>query len=234
MSSSMNRACIWLGPVGTCIMLIGLTMAGLAVAPSPDAPVAFYTDNRQAMQIGLMIAMFGGALYLPWMAMLARSFRLAEGDRSGMAYFQLAFGVIFTILVEFPYLILEVAIYRPTAPAAVVQGFVDTAWVMAAGFGYTHVVAVVLTGVYMVRERRALRVFPGWLGWLSIACGLLSVPSFFAGSVGSGVLAWNGIISFGLPSVAFFPWYVAWTYALLRLQRQEVASADPPTVVGVS
>jgi hypothetical protein len=222
----MNRICIWLGPIGTVTMFVGLAIAGLAVAPSPDAPVSFYTDNRDAMQAGLMIAMFGGAMYLPWMAMLARSFRIAEGDRSGMTYLQLAFGVIFTILVEFPYLLLEVAIYRPGAPAAVVQGFVDTAWVMAAGFGYTHVVAVLVTGVYLVREQRALAVFPGWLGWLNIACALLSLPSFFAGTVSSGVMAWDGIVAFGFPSLAFFPWFFAWTYLLLLLERRTWATAE--------
>jgi hypothetical protein len=220
----MNRIWIWLGPIGTVIMFVGLAIAGIQVAPSPDAPVTFYTDNREPMQAGLMIAMFGGALYLPWMAMLARSFKLAEGDRSGIAYLQLAFGVIFTILVEFPYLLLEVAIYRPGTPAAVVQGFVDTAWVMAAGFGYTHVIAVLLTGIYMVREQHALAVFPGWLGRLNIACALLSLPSFFAGTVNSGVMAWDGIVAFGLPSVAFFPWYFAWTYVLLRIERLPVES----------
>lgn len=230
MGMSMNRVCIWLGPIGTVVMFVGLVIAGLQVAPSPDAPVTFYTDNRQAMQAGLMIAMFGGALYLPWMAMLARSFKLAEGDRSGLAYLQLAFGVIFTVLVEFPYLLLQVAIYRPGTPAAVVQAFVDTAWVMAAGFGYTHVVAVLLTGIYMVREHRMLAIFPRWLGWLNIVCGVMSMPSFFAGTVTSGVMAWDGVVAFGFPSVAFFPWLIAWTYVLLRLEspasvRPEATSA---------
>ncbi|MEW5810428.1 MAG: hypothetical protein AB1925_13335 [Actinomycetota bacterium] len=181
--------------------------------------MSFYTDNRDAMQTGLMIAMVGGALYLPWMAMLARSFILAEGHRSGFALLQLAFGTIFTVLVEFPYLLLEVALYRPGTPAAVMQGFVDTAWVMAAGFGYTHVTAVLLTGLYLVREHRSLHVFPRWLGWLNIACALMSVPSVFAGTVSSGVLAWDGVIAFGLPSIAFFPWLAAWTYVLLCLER---------------
>ncbi len=230
MNLSMNRICIWLGPIGTVIMFVGLAIAGLQVAPSPDAPVTFYTDNREAMQAGLMVAMFGGALYLPWMAMLARSFKLAEGDRSGMAYLQLAFGVIFTILVEFPYLLLEVALYRAGTPAAVVQAFVDTAWVMAAGFGYTHVIVVLVTGIYMVREQRALAVFPGWLSWLNIACALLSVPSIFAGTVTSGVMAWDGVVAFGFPSVAFFPWYFAWTYVLLRLERRMSAGVVPSSV----
>lgn len=230
MSAPMNRICIWLGPIGTAIVFVGLAIAGLQVAPSPEAPVTFYTDNREAMQAGLMIAMFGGALYLPWMAMLARSFKLAEGDRSGFAYLQLAFGVIFTILVEFPFLVLEVAIYRPGVSADVVQAFVDTAWVTAAGFGYTHVVAVLLTGIYMVREHRELAAFPRWLGWLNIVCALLSTPSFFAGTVNSGVMAWDGIVAFGFPSVAFFPWLFAWTYVLLRLERPAVASTDPSPV----
>ncbi|WP_197517991.1 hypothetical protein [Mycobacterium sp. E796] len=229
MNTSMNRVCIWLGPIGTAIMLAGLVIAGLAVPPPPDAPVTFYTDHRQAMQTGLMIAMVGGALYLPWMAMLARSFKLAEGDRSGFAYLQLAFGVIFTVLVEFPYLLLQVAIYRPGTPAAVVQGFVDTAWVMAAGFGYTHFIALLVTGIYIVREHHALEVFPSWLGWLNIVCALLCMPSFFAGAVRSGVLAWNGFVAFGFPSVSFFPWYVAWTYVLLRQDRRVSVAASAVT-----
>lgn len=222
---STNRLFIWLGPVGMVVMYLGLAIAGLTAAPAPDTAITWYTDNREALQAGLIIAMVGGALYLPWMAMLARAFTLADRDRSGLAYLQLAFGVIFVILVEFPYLLLEVAVYRPETPPAVVQTIVDAAWVMAVGFGYTHVVAVLLIGVVLVRDHRALKVFPIWFGWFNIGCAVMSVPSFAAGVVPSGTLAWNGAVAFGLPSMAFFPWFVTWTYVLLRLERRATPAA---------
>jgi hypothetical protein len=220
----VNRLYIWLGPAGTVVMFIGLAVAGLAAPPAPDAALVLYAEHREAMQVGLVIAMIGGALYLPWLAMMARACSRADRDRTGLAQLQMAFGVIFVILVEFPYLLLEVAIYRPENPAPVVQALADTAWVMAMGFGYTHVVAVLLIGVVMVRERRALDVFPRWFGWLNIVCALASVPSFFAGVVPSGVMAWNGLVAFGSPSVAFFPWLIAWTVVLLRLERQPASA----------
>lgn len=216
----MNRLFIWLGPVGMVVMYIGLAVAGLTTAPAPDTAITWYTDNRESLQAGLVIAMIGGALYLPWMAMLARLFALHDRNRSGVAYLQLAFGVIFVILVEFPYLLLELAVYRPETPPAVVQAIVDAAWVMAVGFGYTHVVAVLLIGAVLVCDHRRLTVFPRWFGWFNIGCAVASVPSFAAGVVPSGLLASNGAVAFGLPSVAFFPWFVAWTYVLLRAERE--------------
>jgi hypothetical protein len=220
----MNRICIWLGPVGTAIMFVGLTMAGMAVAPSPDAPVEFYTDNRQAIQAGMVIAMFGGALYGPWLAMLARAFKLADRGRSGFAYFQVVFGVFLMIATLVPFYLLEVAVFRPGASPDVVQAFVDAAWIMVLGFVYVHVTGVLLTGVYILCECRGSDMLPRWLGWLNIGVALLSVPGLFTGTAMSGVLTWNGIVAFGLPSIAFFPWLIAWTYVLLRVERLSVES----------
>jgi hypothetical protein len=216
----MNRLCIWLGWIGMMILFIGLGIADMVPPPPPDAPVTLYTDNRHAIQVGLVIAMFGGALYGPWLVMLARAFKLAERESSAFAYFQLAFGVIFVVLVEVPLYMLQVAVYRPGASPNVVQGFVDASWVMTSGFVYTFVVAVLLSGIFMVREQRALGLFPRWLGWLNIVVALACLPGLFAGTVTSGALAWDGIVASGVPSVAFFPWFVAWTWFLLRLERQ--------------
>lgn len=220
----MNRICIWLGPIGTAIMYVGLLIAGLTVAPPPDAPVEFYTDNRSAIQAGMVVAMFGGALYGPWLAMLARAFTLGDKGRSGFAYFQVVFGVFLMIATLVPFYLLEVAVFRPGASPDVVQAFVDAAWIMVLGFVYVHVTGVLLTGVYILREYRGSDMFPRWLGWLNIVVALLSVPGLFTGTATSGVLTWNGVVAFGLPSVAFFPWLVAWTYALLRIERLRVES----------
>ncbi len=220
----MNRLCIWLGPIGTAIVYVGLLIAGLAVAPSPNAPVAFYTDNRHAIQVGMVVAMFGGALYGPWLAMLARAFKLVDRGRSGFANYQIVFGVFLMIATLVPFYLLEVAVFRPGASAEVVQAFVDAAWIMVLGFVYVHVSAVLLTGVFILLECRASQMFPRWLGWLNVVVALLSVPGLFTGTATTGVLTWNGVVAFGLPSVAFFPWLVAWTYALLRIERLSVAS----------
>ncbi|WP_156767344.1 hypothetical protein [Mycobacterium sp. E796] len=166
--------------------------------------------------------MFGGALHGPWLAMLARAAKLADQGRSGFANFQIVFGVFLMIATLVPFYLLEVAVFRPGAPHEVVQAFVDAAWIMALGFVYVHASAVLLTGVYIVRECRASEILPRWLGWLNVVVALLSAPGLFAGTATSGVLTWNGIVAFGIPSVAFFPWLLGWTYVLLRIERLAV------------
>ncbi|OJZ76042.1 hypothetical protein BRW65_00900 [Mycobacterium paraffinicum] len=227
----MNRICIWSGPLGTAIVYVGLLIAGLAVAPSPNAPVEFYTDNRHAIQVGMVIAMFGGALYGPWLAMLARAFKMADQGRSGIANFQIVFGVFLMFATLVPFYLLEVAVFRPGAPRGIVQAFVDAAWIMVLGFVYVHVSGVLLTGVYILRERRAAPMFPRWLGWLNVVVALLSLPGLFAGTATTGVLTWNGVVAFGLPSVAFFPWLAAWTYVLLRIERLAPESGRWPSAL---
>ena len=216
----MNRFCIWSGVIGTAIMFVGLSIAGLAVAPSPDAPVEFYTDNRHAIQVGMVIALFGGALYGPWLAMMARAVKLADQGRSGFAYFQIVFGVFLMIATMVPFYLLQVAVFRTSASPLVVQAFVDAAWIMVLGFVYVHVTGLLLTGIFILRERHASELLPRWLGWLNVVVALLSLPGLFAGTASTGALTWDGIVAFGLPTIAFFPWLVAWTYALLRLERR--------------
>jgi uncharacterized membrane protein YhdT len=186
--------------------------------------VEFYTENRHAIQVGMVIAMFGGALYGPWLAMLARAVKLADRGRSGFAYFQVVFGVFLMIATLVPFYLLQVAVFRPGASPEVVQAFVDAAWIMVLGFVYVHVTAILLTGVYILRECRDSKMFPRWLGWLNVVVALLSLPGLFTGTALTGVLTWNGIVAFGLPSVAFFPWLVGWTYVLLRVERLRPAT----------
>lgn len=217
MSAAMNRVCISLGPVGTVIMFVGLASAGLLVAPSPDALLTTCIGNRQAVRAGLMVTILGGVFYLPWMVMLARSFQPGERHRPGFAFLKLVFGATLTILIGLPYLLVEAAVYRPDTPAAVVRGVVDVARMLAEGFGYIHVIAVLWTGLLMLRDHRMLSVLPRWLGWLNLVCALLLVPAVFADTISSGLFGWKGVVAFDFPSLAFLPWYFAWTCALLRV-----------------
>ncbi|WP_156750219.1 hypothetical protein [Mycobacterium sp. E2479] len=74
-------------------------------------------------------------------------------------------------------------------------------------------------------------MFPRWLGWLNVVVALLSVPGLFTGTATAGVLTWNGIVAFGIPSVAFFPWLVAWTYVLLRIEGLAQESGCEPSAL---
>jgi uncharacterized membrane protein YhdT len=144
---------------------------------------------------------------------------------------QVVFGTFLMIATLVPFYLLEVAVFRPGASPGVVQAFVDAAWIMVLGFVYVHVSAVLLTGGYILTECRGSTMFPRWLGWLNVVVALLSVPGLFAGTSTTGLLTWNGIVAFGLPSAAFFPWLVAWTYVLLRIERlPQESRCDPSTL----
>jgi hypothetical protein len=81
-----------------------------------------------------------------------------------------------------------------------------------------------------MRDGSEQPVFPRWLGYLNFWCAIGSLPAAGLYFVMDGPLAWNGILSWWLPVVAFSVWVLSMFVTLLRAisrQQGEGQNLDP-------
>ena len=71
-------------------------------------------------------------------------------------------------------------------------------------------------GLVLLRDRRAVSLFPRWLAWFSFFCAAVFVPITLMPYFLDGPFAWNGIFGFYLPFSIFFIWFFVMTWTLRR------------------
>jgi hypothetical protein len=76
-------------------------------------------------------------------------------------------------------------------------------------------------------DQQAKPVFARWVGHFNLLIAVALVPAGFAGLTLSGVLAWNGFLSFWVKNVAIALWLIVMAVALGRtLGRERDAAED--------
>src|SRR5713101_8179495 len=172
MPKSTQRIFVWCGPAMLVVLFIGLIVAGWIPLPTPGdsaAKVAHdYQAHTDAIRIGLLIAMFGTALYGPFADMLAAQLRRMEKWQPAATYCQLMLGGLVILEVIVPLMILEAAAFRPYRSPEITLAISDIGWLMFVGFVFTVVVELVFLGVAILQDTTATPVFPRWTGTASI------------------------------------------------------------------
>lgn len=232
MTISTEKIYIWCGPVATVVFLAGLALAGLIPPPAPSESAAdlaaFYAGHQHQIQIGLIIALFGSALWIPWLAKLAVALKDIAGARSVVGYTQLVFGAFFAFGGFVPLIFLEVAVFRADRAPAEVQAWSDGCWLVFTGFVYTFVVELLLCALTIASDSRAHLIFPKWVAYFDVLLAAANVLPAFVLADQSGPFAWNGIISYWIVIGLDVVWIAVTTVYLLRAEDR--TDADPAAV----
>jgi len=107
-----------------------------------------------------------------------------------------------------------VAAFRPDRSPELTLLTNDLAWITFT-CGVPFLVALFLfIALSVAWDDQPQPVFPRWIAWFNIAIALLTVPAAFAGLSKSGVLAWDGLLSFWVKNIALAIWIVVMAWAL--------------------
>jgi hypothetical protein len=233
---STEKIYIWCGPFATVVFLAGMAVAGLIPPPAPSQSAvdlaAFYAGHQHQIQIGLIIALFGAALWIPWLAKLAVALKDLAGPGSAVGYTQLVFGAFFAFGAFLPLILLEVAVFRADRPPAEVQAWSDGCWLVFTGFVYTFVVELLLSALTIASDPRARPTFPKWVAYFDVVLAAANVVPAFVLADQSGPFAWNGIVSYWIVIGLDVVWIAFTTVYLLRAEDR--TDADSVAIVGSS
>jgi hypothetical protein len=220
-SAANQRAMAWAGVVGIGILLIGQwAIAGFVPPPGPQDSVgeivSTYVDDHDRIRIGLIIAVAGATLFLPWTVAIAAQMKRIEGSLAPLSWLQVALGACLVIEFYVPTMIWQAAAFRPDLDPEVTYRLHDLGSITFVALPWTAALQAVILGVAILQDRHEQPVFPRWLAYLSFWAAF----GFLFGSLNplahDGPVAWSGILAWWLGLSIFGAWILGVTWSLLR------------------
>lgn len=227
MKSQMNfqRVCAWSGIACALLFFAGLLAGGLVPLPQPGwsagQVASFYQGHATGVRFGSGLILLSGMFYLAYTAVMSAQMRRMKGVHPAVHYAQLASGAAAGLTFLLPGMLLAVTAFRPDRSPDLTLLLSDMSLMMlvmpwppfmAQGFAFAF-------GILTDRGRPP--AFPRWLAYVNIVAPIIFVPTLALPFFTSGVLAWNGLVVFWIPAVAFGIQLVANTALLLQAVGQE-------------
>jgi len=222
------KASVWCWPV--CIVTFFLffgVVAGFIPPPQEDWSAQriaeFYADNRTAIRIGLIGALFSSALMLPWFAVVSHEIRRIEGPGSILAPLQFGGAVILIAFFQIICLLWLLGSFRPEASADVIRATSDYGWLVWTTLIPTYMIQFICMAVAGFMDGRRKVLWPRWAAWANLWVAVTGAGGFMAVFFKDGPFSWNGLIGWWIPTVVFAVGMTMNTWLLLRYARDEVA-----------
>lgn len=224
----------WCGPIFTAIFVVTFGVLGhnLPQPISPDSAAdqigRYYIENLTDLRLGWVVSLIFISLYMPWSAQISEHMRYIEKHSRVLTYTQLISGALTVFVVSWGMLCWAVATFRPDRDPAITQTLHDIGWESLELQWCITTVQMCVMAFAGLADKRERPVFPRWVCWLSIWCGLTFAPASLTLFLKTGPFAWNGAFGFYVPYAAWLIWCpVASIYMIrdIRRRMRDVASA---------
>jgi hypothetical protein len=221
MNKNVQYMCLWSAPLMGVFMTIGWwLMAEFVPPPSPSWSAVeiadMFTANTTGIRIGMISMLVGVGFFLPFIALLSEQIRRMEGGSSTLAYTQLIAGSMSVAIVLFPIMFWVVASFRPDRNPELVQLLNDMAWLTTAMPFAPGIIQNVAMGIAILGDKNPIRIMPRWVAYMNFWMAALFIPAGLMVFFKTGPFAWNGLLAFWLPLVAFGIWFNVMIFALLK------------------
>ena len=218
--------CTWCGPAFVLCLFGGWGLLGgfIPLIPPADSAAdvaAVYATNPTLHRIGLIIAMAGAFLTLPFALAISMQMRRTELRTPILSVLQFASGLIVTVVLIIPILLFAGNAFRPERAAELTQLVNDLSYEMLILPWPPLIGQLGALAMAVFTDRRTQPVFPRWLGYYNLWVAVLLLPASMILFFKSGPFAWTGVIGFWIPAAVFGTWYLVMTVYLLRAIKQE-------------
>ncbi len=189
----------------------------MSPAMSSEEVAAFYRDPENLARIRYSMIVFNwfSVGLIPVLALIVMQMRRMAHRTPILVYSVLgciAGGPTLFLLANLFWLL---AAFRPDRSADLIQLFNDMAWVTftsQVGFLVFQSIFIALA-IYLDRQPKP--VFRNWVGHFNLVIALALLPASFVGlALESGILAWDGLLTFWVKNVAIALWIVVMGIAL--------------------
>jgi hypothetical protein len=227
---TIEKIGLWIGIVSSVAIFVALGAFMHFIPPPPpsaDAATigALYREHAVAIRLGSIIMLATSAAFIPFYAVLSAHLQRMEPHGAPLAKAQL---MIANVALFMPIAVTSVlwmtAAYRPERSDETIQTLNDIGWILF----FTPVVAgllqVFVVAAAIFADRSEAPRFPRWFAYYSLWVGILFLPAGALPMFKTGVLAWNGLLSFWLGITAFGIWFVPMAVLLLRAVARDAAS----------
>lgn len=232
MGRRIQLVCVATGPALAALYGFGVILfARMIPVNSPEksvaAVVASYQAHATGIRIGMAMVVFGAALMITWGAAVATQTRRASPEHPILFHIQMACAVTACINGVMLCLAGGLAAFRPdTVSGESIRLLNDLFWLLWTIPGTSFEVWCFAAAAAILTDRRANPVFPRWTGYFSVFVGCSFLPGVLAFFAKHGLIAYNGLIPWWIPTVTFFSWVIVMTPLTWKAIVRE--AAEPP------
>jgi len=222
----------WCGVAYIVVLLVGwLAVGGFFPLHRPSAGAdeiaTFFRDHGIRIRLGMVIVMWGAALFIPFTATMADFVARFEGRNGPLTRMMTLAGYSNAMLTFYPPLWWIVNAYRAQQRSADLTYLLnDVAWLQFIG-GVSLIMPMYgVVAVVALADTSENPVFPRWFGYQSIMTFLLLVPDQMLFFSKTGPFAWNGLIGFWIPLTALGSWFITIFILMRRTLLQEMRTSE--------
>ena len=192
---------------------------------SAEEVAAFYRDPENLPRIRYSMILFNwfAVGFVPILALIALQIRRMAHRTPIFSYSILACAAGGPTIFLMANLFWLLAAFRPMRDPQLTLMFNDLAWVtISSQVGFLIAQSVILAlAIYLDRQERP--VFQPWVAHFNLVVAALLIPSAFAGTVMTGPIAWDGLLTFWVRNVAIGLWIIVMAVVLGQaIKRQRV------------
>jgi hypothetical protein len=227
MNTKLQLACAYLGPVFVLLFFLGLVpLAQFVPPPSPNASAVtighMYRDDPTRVRLGLLLMTMSTALTIPWGLTIVTWTKRAEGRYSLLSYTQIACIGISSLVGVLTGLVWSVAAFRPEVTSlATTRMLNDFGWFLYLFTWPPFSIWALAVGIGVLMDKSEEPAFPRWVAYMNFWLAFLLIPAGLMLFFKSGPFAWDGLVTFWVPNVAFFGWIVVMTWLVIKAIRAE-------------
>lgn len=210
----------WCGPAFVITFVIFWGMFGHNIPnPSPAAGAADlharFVENLGSIRFGFIMSMIIICLYMPWTALLTTQMMKVEKTPL-LSYLQLMGGALTVMVVSFSAMFWVVAGFRPDQDPAFTQLMTDTGWLCIDLQYFCTTLQMLAAALVGLADKRAEPLFPRWVCYLTIWCGLSFIPASLTGVLKTGPFAWDGALSYYIPYFCWLCWFSTASFFMIK------------------
>lgn len=230
--------CAWCGPLFlVSFVLFWGVIANNIPNPAPsltaEALKERYLSNLGEIRLGFIMSLITVCFYMPWTCVLAAQMRRIEGtEMPVLSYLQLIGGALTVMVVSFSAVFWVVAAFRPEAPASTFQMMTDTGWLIIDLCYACTTLQMVAAALIGLADKSKVPLFPRWVCYLTIWCGISFFPASLTGVLKTGPFAWNGLLSYYIPYFCWLCWFTTASIYMIKEVRRRMAATESAAPAG--
>ena len=219
----------WCGIISTVTFFVAIGVLMRMIPPpdplwSAETLTTWMSGHLFTYKIGIVVALFAGALLLPWTVMVSyQVWRMEEGRAPVLSISCLAGGATNAFFTMFPFILWAGASYRigEGAVPSLVLMINDAMWLEFVILFAPFVVHLVCIGVAGLNSTAKTEVLPRWYCYYTLWVALSMMGGGVAVFFKDGPFAWNGVIGWWLVVVMFAIYFLASFFVFRRVIKQE-------------
>lgn len=221
----------WCGIAYIALLLVGWWLVGGFFplhnpSAGADEIAQFFRHDVVGIRIGMVIVMWGAAVFIPFTATVADYIARYEGRTGPLTRTMTMAGYANAMLTFYPPLWWIANTWRSTERSPdVIYLLNDIAWLQFIGGLALIMPMFVVVAVVALTDTRPNPVFPRWVGYQSILTFMLFLPDQMLFFFKTGPFAWNGLLGFWIPLTVFCVWFVTIFCMIRRAVVQEMRAA---------